>query len=165
MKWAYQGSEIGDRPGTFSEGAVAMQKVAFFWSEWDRQERHTIEKLTKTMVFEVKEVKLRWGKVMLKDGFCMDSPVSSAPPYMSYWQNQILWVWPTGKENVTVLRKALNASPEIRLEFLQWKNWLQFLGVCSYLERGVSFSVLWHLFLQYGFLSPPETGLSGLLNC
>lgn len=27
MKWDYQGSEIGNRPGTFSQGAVAMQEV------------------------------------------------------------------------------------------------------------------------------------------
>lgn len=89
MKWDYQGSEIGDRPGTFSEGAVAMQEVQlaerllFPEVGRDRQEGRTIEKLTKTMIFEVKEIKLGWGKVILHDGFCMDSSLSSPPPYTS----------------------------------------------------------------------------------
>lgn len=72
MKWDYQGSEIGDRPGTFSEGAVAMQEVQlaerllFPDVGWDRQEGHAIEKLTKTMMFEVKEIKLGCGESYTK---------------------------------------------------------------------------------------------------
>lgn len=80
MKWYYQGLEIGSRPGRLSEGAVRMQEVqlvvTLLFPEvgWDRQERHTPEKLTKTMMFRDKgdKTKVR-EKVVLNDGFHMNS--------------------------------------------------------------------------------------------
>lgn len=55
---------------------------------WDKPEKHTIENLTKTMMFEV-EMKLRsglWGgmKCLFNNGFPMDSLQDSPPPYMIY---------------------------------------------------------------------------------
>lgn len=78
--------EIGDRPGTFSKGAVSMQEVQlaarllFPEVQWDRQERHTIGKLTKTMVFGKTKA---GGKVMLNVGLGMDLPLGSPLPYLS----------------------------------------------------------------------------------